>query len=154
MPDPNVDPPRPEKPREPFDAQMAVLNALIDSINTQHVDALMRPSPRGVPELKLTLRDTAKNALTAALMAETQRQLCNAGVLTTLTCSTSPGRAYYYFDFNLSAPKRGIGIDVYSDPSRSEYLMQKSSGRYIGVGITMDSERMEYYLRKAISIFD
>ena len=123
MPDPI---PSPDAEREPFDARKAVTQAILDSINSQHQAALMR-GDNSHPEVHLSLTGTAGGAAKAFIMAEAQRRLCNAGHVTTLTCSDSPGHAFYYFDFSTSGPDRRIEVGVTMDSDRAEYLVKKVS---------------------------
>jgi hypothetical protein len=124
MPDPN---PTPDAEQEPFDASKAVTSAILDAINSQHQAALMRSHTSDL-QVHLNLTGTAAGAAKAFIMSEAQRQLCNAGHLTTLTCSDSPGHAFYYFDFNTTGPDRRIEVGVTMDSDRVDYLVKKVSG--------------------------
>ena len=124
MPDPV---PSPDAEREPFDATKAVTTAILDAINSQHQAALMR-SDSDQLQVHLNLTGTAAGAAKAFIMGEAQRRLCNAGHLTTLTCSDSPGHAFYYFDFNTSGPDRRIQVGVTMDSDRVDFLLKKVSG--------------------------
>ncbi len=119
---PDADP-----PKEPFDATKAVTQAVLDAVNSQHHQALFRAGPDG-PRVDLTLKGTAGKAATAFIMSEAQRRLCNAGRLTTLTCSDKPGNAFYYFDVSTGGPDRRIEIGVTLDTDRAEYLVKKVAG--------------------------
>jgi hypothetical protein len=124
MPDPN---PSSDAKRQPFDASKAVTEAVLDAINSQHQAALMRSQSDQV-QVHLNVTGTAAGAAKAFIMREAQRRLCNAGHVTTLTCSDSPGHAYYYFDFNTSGPDRRIEVGVTMDSDRADYLIKKVSG--------------------------
>ena len=123
MPDPA------KEPKEPFDASKAVTTAVLDAINSQHQQALLRSGPDG-PKVHLSVTGTAGKAATAFLMGEAQRRLCNAGYAATLTCSDSPGQAFYYFDVSTAGKDRRIEIGVTLDSDRAEYLIKKVSGLF------------------------
>jgi hypothetical protein len=118
--------PDPDQPKEPFNASKAITEAVLDAINSQHHQAVFRAGPEG-PQVNLTLKGTAGKAATAFIMGEAQRRLCNRGTLTTLTCSDSPGHAYYYFDVSTGGQDRRIEVGVTLDTDRAEYLIKKVS---------------------------
>ena len=124
MPDPDI--PSPDAEPEPFVASEAVTQAILDSINSQHMAALMGADVSN-PHVHINMSGTAAGAAKAFIMAEAQRRLCNVGIFTTLTCSDSPGHAYYYFDLNLSGPDRRVEVGVTMDSDRVEYLVKKVS---------------------------
>jgi len=118
--------PDPDPPKEPFNASKAVTEAVLDAINSQHHQAVFRSGPDG-PHVNLTLKGTASKAASAFIMGEAQRQLCNRGTLTTLTCNDKPGHAYYYFDVSTGGQDRRIEVGVTLDTDRAEYLIKKVS---------------------------
>jgi hypothetical protein len=118
--------PDPDPPKEPFVASKAVTEAILDAINSQHQQAVFRSGPDG-PHVNLTLKGTAGKAASAFIMGEAQRQLCNRGTLTTLTCNDKPGHAYYYFDVSTGGQDRRIEVGVTLDTDRAEYLIKKVS---------------------------
>lgn len=118
--------PDPDPPKEPFNAAKAVTQAVLDAVNSQHHQAVFRAGPDG-PKVDLSLKGTAGKAATAFIMGEAQRRLCNAGKLTTLTCSDSPGHAYYYFDVSTGGKDRRIEVGVTLDTDRAEFLVKKVS---------------------------
>jgi hypothetical protein len=115
-----------DPPKEPFIASKAVTAAVLDAINSQHHQAVFRATS-SEPHVNLTLKGTAGKAASAFIMSEAQRQLCNRGTLTTLTCNDKPGHAYYYFDVSTGGQDRRVEIGVTFDTDRAEYLIKKVS---------------------------